>query len=93
MRIKEIKAIEECLDSTAIKDIYLEDAISEEFMNYLTKYGELEYYRNFLRPFFKIGRHSKIQIKGIIGHNIITVLFKQYDKLSEELLLKYINSF
>lgn len=75
MKIIEIKELENCFDGSFMKEATFDKNVEKNFIDYLQNYGELEYYGNFLRPFYKLSIPFKFIIKGIEGDNTVQVIF------------------
>jgi len=88
LKISEIIHIEDCFDGSYIKEILFDNIITKEFINYIARTGELNYYPNFSRPFFRIQLGSFTNIKGVEGNKTIRVLLKNSEAL--EKLIKHI---
>lgn len=75
MKILEIKELENCFDGSFMKEATFDMIVEKKFIDYLGKYGELEYYGNFLRPFYKLSIPFKFILKGIEGNNTAQIVF------------------
>lgn len=82
MKIIEIKDIEDCFDGSFIKELLFDREVTKEFILYLGKTGDLDYYPTFARPFYKIDSKGKFQIKGVEGNKTarITLYEKNFDE-------------
>lgn len=80
MELTDIKKIEDCFDGSVIFEYYFDREIKEEFMQRLGGTGRLNYYPDFLRPFFKIITSDGLQIKGIVGDKSFQVIYPQTKK-------------
>lgn len=80
MELTDIKKVEDCFDGSVIFEYYFDREIREEFMQRLAETGRLNYYPDFLRPFFKIITSDGLQIKGIVGDKSFQVLYPQTEK-------------
>jgi hypothetical protein len=76
MEVIEIKNIEDCFDGTSIKELLLSEDISRELIFALGKDGDIQYFPNFARPFFKIRVNGRFDIKGIEGDRTIRIHLK-----------------
>jgi hypothetical protein len=77
MKILEIKDMENCFDGSFMKEAIFDHNIEKNFIDYLGSYGELEYYGNFLRPFYKLSIPFKFILKGVEGNNTAKVVFSR----------------
>jgi len=93
MIILEIKQVEDCLDGSVIKELFLEEKISSAFIQSLGKEGTLQYFPHFAKPFFKLRIEGKLNLKGIEGNTTLRVRIetpvKQHINLLIELLQRH----
>ena len=75
MRIIQILDIEECLDGTFIKELIVDENLKSDFIKALGRTGTFNYYKSFMRPYFKIETECLI-IKGVEDDNTIRVIVK-----------------
>lgn len=75
MKLINIKKLEDCFDGSIIFKYSFADAIDETMMKKLAEKGKLQYYPEFLRPFFKIITLDGVQLKGIIGDQDFEAIF------------------
>lgn len=75
MNILHIKKLEECLDRTMIYEYSFGDSVSELQIRTLGRGGDLSYFPEFSRPFFKLVTADGLQIKGIVGDQSLQVVF------------------
>ncbi|MCK5055549.1 MAG: hypothetical protein KAT34_02770 [Candidatus Aminicenantes bacterium] len=80
MQITEIKKIEDCFDGSVIFKYLFSEEMDEDLMNKIGEGNKLQYFPDFLRPFFKITTPADLQIKGILGDRDFEVIFPQTDK-------------
>ena len=80
MKLIDIEKIEDCFDGSMIFKYSFAGEIGEMFMRKLELIGELNYYPEFSRPFYKIFTFNGIQIKGIIGETNFEVTFPLTEK-------------
>lgn len=66
MRVTEVKHVEDCLDGTAIKELALDEPADRGLADRLSALGELDYYEDFPKPFFRVTSDA-VQIKGVAG--------------------------
>ncbi len=91
--IKE-KKIENCLESSNVKDFMLDSEINKIFVDYLAELGKLIFIDNIENPFFKIIVRGKYTLKGSIGNKTIRILLPEMDNESAIKELKdYIGKF
>ena len=69
MKVVKIKDIEDCFDGTFIKEVFFDTKVSSGFIHYLGQKGQLQYFPNFAKPFYKFIEYSgRYTIKGIQGN-------------------------
>lgn len=73
MIILELKQVEDCLDGSVIKELFLDKKVSAEFIQALGREGSLQYFPHFARPFFKLRIDGKLDLKGIEGNTTLRV--------------------
>jgi hypothetical protein len=76
MKIIGIKEVEDCFDRSMFREIELDRPVSYRFIEFIGKTGELEYYHEFPRPFFKVTVPFKYTLKGIEGSSSVRLLLK-----------------
>jgi hypothetical protein len=69
MNIIASRIIETCLDGTMNVEKKLDRPINKTFIDHLAALGNLEYFPQFSRPFFRITRPGTFIIKGVEGED------------------------
>ncbi|MBK8013035.1 MAG: hypothetical protein IPK13_16980 [Deltaproteobacteria bacterium] len=64
-----------CFDGSFIKEVLLDEPISEGFIHHLAQLGDLQYFPFFARPFFRIDDFRRFSIQGIQGLSHLKVTF------------------
>jgi hypothetical protein len=67
MNVTATRVIETCLDGTKNIEKTLDRTIDRKFIYHLAALGNLEYFADFSRPFFRITRPGEFIIKGVEG--------------------------
>ena len=75
MQVLQVKTVEDCFDGSFIKEFLLSSIITEAFVKKLGETGELDYFPDFPRPFFRIERKDSYQIKGVLKSKTFRVIF------------------
>lgn len=75
MRIVEVVKTEDCFDGSYIREFVVDSEITEQAVMSLAKIGELEYYPEFPRPFFKITQKNRVHLKGVVGEKSFKAVF------------------
>ena len=74
MKVVDIKDIEDCFDGSFIKELLLDDEMNKDFVKSLAELGELKYFADFSRPFFKLRVGKQAELKGVEGNRTLRVL-------------------
>lgn len=77
MNIIEINDIEDCFDGTFIKEAVFDEIIHEDFVLSLKNFGNLDYFPQFSRPFFKLEVKGDYTCKGVIGNRTVRIILKR----------------
>ncbi|GEM_PF-505123 len=87
--IKSISTVEDCLDSTAVREVELVIPLNKELMRRMAKQAKLKYYPHFPRPYFRIEKSQQFVAQGVIGNRTFRVTFLPHrDKDAMEQLWK-----
>lgn len=74
-RVKKIRHVEDCLDSSVVKEFEMNDAIGEPLMREMARDAVLDYHPEFPRPYYRITRTSVYVIQGVVGNKTCRVTF------------------
>jgi hypothetical protein len=77
MKVLKIKELEDCFDGSFIKEALLDTAVTKEFIFFLGKLGELAYYPDFARPFYKITVKNLYVVKGVEGNKTVRLILNK----------------
>ena len=77
MIIRSINDLEDCFDGTFIKEVLFCDSVNKEFIHYLGNEGELDYFPDFAKPFFRIYLKGMYFIKGVEGNNTLRLILNK----------------
>lgn len=75
MRIVGSQVLENCLDRSVVKELCLSEPIGEEVMRRMARFGKLQYFPNFPRPYFRIDRSRTYVAQGVFGNTSLRVTF------------------
>ncbi len=94
MKVLRVKNINDCFESTNVRDAIIDAPISRNFIDYLGKMGKLIYETSLEKPYFKVIVRSKYTIKGSQGNKTIRMMFPENagDKYVAE-IVDYINEY
>lgn len=87
MQIINIRKVEDCFDGSAVYSYEFDIVWTYEQIQELEIVGELSYYRDFPKPFFRVKTSEGMQIKGVEGENSCTVFLPHKGK--EEMKRKF----
>ncbi|MBN1191756.1 MAG: hypothetical protein JXA46_18540 [Dehalococcoidales bacterium] len=76
MEVIKTKNVEDCFDGSVIKELQLSENMLKEQVYTLAKGGEIQYFAQFSRPFFKIRVSGVYDLKGIVGNNTVRIHIK-----------------
>ncbi len=80
MNILERKKIEDCFDGSSVYGYVFDTKWTRETIHELRSLGELEYFPDFPRPFFRLRGEGGLQVKGVEGENNCRVIFPRQKK-------------
>jgi hypothetical protein len=94
MKVIHVKNIQDCFESTNVRDAILDKTITKEFIDYLGKLGRLIYETSLAKPYFKVIVRAKYSFKGSQGNKTIRILLPENasDEYVDE-LVKYIEKY
>jgi hypothetical protein len=85
-----------CVDGSLMKEYLLDEPLSEDFLEFLKHFGDLQILEHLRSPFFAFDKPHFLSIKGIIGDNLVEVRYKPeaHDLVMDyfHLLLAYFRS-
>ncbi len=74
MKVVKFDKIEDCFDGSQVKELFLDEPISKEFIRHLGVLGKLQYFPDFARPFFKVDSPSRFSVKGVEGNQTMRIV-------------------
>lgn len=80
MRIVAIKKVEDCFDGSTIYAYTFSHAWSRESILALDQLGQLDFYPDFPRPFFRVRVNGGCQAKGVEAEQTCVVIYPETDK-------------
>jgi hypothetical protein len=93
MKIIAIKNIENCIAGNDTKEVIFDAPVTRDFIHYLGKNSDLQYFPNFPRPFFKIEVQGKYLLKGIESERIIKIILKEPFETSLQTLIEKVEGY
>jgi hypothetical protein len=73
--IRKIVKIDDCLDSTDVREVELVIPLDENLMRKMADDATLKYYPHFPRPYFRIENRRQFVAQGVIGNRTFRVTF------------------
>ncbi len=67
MRIQNIVDADDCVGGEFMKEVLFETPVTREFILFLGESGDLDYFEDFARPFYRLDVPGSFTIKGIEG--------------------------
>ncbi len=80
MKILEVKKVEDCFDGSTIYGYSFDEKWTRETIFQLKAMGELDYFPDFPRPFFRVRGKDGLQIKGVEGEDNCRAIYPQKQK-------------
>lgn len=87
-RVIEIRELEDCFDGSFMKEVEIDEPLSEKIMHRMAQDANLDYYQNFPRPYFRIEKNGVFVVQGIIGNRIFRATLSRLDTSNAQLALK-----
>ena len=80
-----MKKVEDCFDGSRVYRYWLDDVWTETAILRLRALGDLDYFPNFPKPFFRLVGRDGVQVKGVGGENSCRAVFprEEQDRLRE----------
>lgn len=87
-RVLSVEKLEDCFDGSFVRQYQLDTPMTEGLMRAVAEGGELHYFPDFPRPYFRIRRASEWVIQGVIGNVTFRVTFSRNapDRAEERLV-------
>ena len=79
MKIVAQKKVEGCIEGTNVYDVFFEESINLNFIDFLSNYGKLIQNDDIENSFFRIIVKGKYTIKGSIGNKTLRILLPDSD--------------
>ena len=81
MTIDTVALVEDCVDGSRIREIVVDQHLTPQSIRALGSLGELEYFADFPRPFFRVISDT-YQLKGVQGTTRIRLWARNDDALT-----------
>jgi hypothetical protein len=93
MRILKSVQSKVCVDGSIMKEYLLDEPLSEEFLEFLGRFGTIKYLSHMELPFFTFEKEQFLSVKGFVGDRSVEVRYRKefFDLVSDyfHLLLFY----
>jgi hypothetical protein len=73
--VSSIRELDDCLDSTIVKEFVVAPKVDEDVMRAMVDGGRLQFFPRFPRPYFRIEKERAYVIQGIVGNDRFRVTF------------------
>jgi len=80
MTIVRVEKVEDCFDGSSVYRYWLDRTWTREDILGLQALGELEYFADFPRPFFRLHCPDGMQAKGVEGEDNCQAVFPSRDR-------------
>ncbi len=77
MKIVRIRPLEDCLDDSTTREVLFDQPVGRGFILYLGEAGELQYFPNFARPFYRLDVPDLFVFKGVEGNLTARIILSQ----------------
>lgn len=87
LRVVRSQVLENCLDRSVVEEFHLSEPVGEKVMRRIARYGKLQYFPDFPRPYFRIDRSRTYVVQGVFDNTSLRVTFSPLAdaKAAEEL--------
>lgn len=82
MNIVDLKNVDDCFDGSLIYELLFDEVVRRAVIFALGKEGDMQYFPNFAKPFFKIRVHGLYDVKGIEGSPTMRIHLKSIDRFT-----------
>ena len=65
MKITAVTNVEDCFDGTSVCEVEFDLPVTREFITRLGGLGEIEYFPDFPRPFYRLEVKSSFSLRGV----------------------------
>lgn len=93
MKVTGSRILNSCLDGTVQVELVLDRAMDRPFIDHLASCGQLEYFPDFARPFFRITKPGTFIIKGIEGESTCELHILDNTSDPDQLIRSHIGGF
>jgi len=84
MKIIGADKLEDCFDGSVVFGYRFDEAWERETIMRLKSLGEVDYFPDFPRPFFRLRSKSGLQVKGVEGESTCRVIYSNEGKEVEK---------
>jgi len=80
VKIDAVSKLEDCFDGSIILGYQFDEAWTREWIFRLRSLGDLDYFSDFPRPFFRLRGPDGLQVKGVEGEDNCRAIFPKQGK-------------
>ncbi|HOS92166.1 MAG TPA: hypothetical protein PLQ54_02545 [Armatimonadota bacterium] len=80
MRIVATTPVQDCFDGSTVFTYWFDTVWTPDLVQVLRCLGELEYFSDFPRPFFRLRCGSGLQVKGVVGEDNCQVILPRAER-------------
>ncbi len=80
MKIEDAVKLEDCFDGSVIYSYRFDEAWTRDSIMKLKKMGDVDYFPDFPRPFFRLRGTGGFQVKGVEGDTVCRVILPKKGK-------------
>ncbi|MBN1659063.1 MAG: hypothetical protein JXA93_11700 [Anaerolineae bacterium] len=88
VHVVDSQVLENCLDSSVVKEIWLSEPVGEMVMRRMARQGKLQFFPDFPRPYFRIDRSRTYVVQGVFDNTSVRVTFSPLADVNAEEQLK-----
>ncbi len=93
MRIKSYKTVEDCFDGSSVYSYSFDVEWTKKSIMALKIFGQVDYFPDFPKPFFRLRGNEGWQVKGVEGDTTCTLILpKQGKEVLKKKFEDHINS-
>ncbi len=74
MKILQITDVPDCFNTSLTKEILFDQPVTKDYIQYLGQHGQLDYYAEFPRPFYKLQKSGYYILQGVEGTDTARVI-------------------
>jgi hypothetical protein len=76
--VREVKS-EDCVGDGLIREYQLDEQVTLDFLAYLGNFGQITVLEGLSKPFYTFDKEGYFAIKGLVGEEVIKVVYREGD--------------